>query len=80
MRINKHQNQQKQAEGYYWYEAVFLDKKEVEKIFSMVSDGYPKYEIVPDGYHVTPIDKTIEGIFGTAEANAANFGIRSVVR
>ena len=49
----KHQSPQEQAEGYYWYEAVFLDKEEVEEVFRMVSENYPKYEFVPDHFHVT---------------------------
>lgn len=29
----KHQSPQEQNEGYYWYEAIFLDKEEVVSIF-----------------------------------------------
>ena len=49
----KHQSAQELAEGYYWYEAVFLDTEEVQKAFSTASASYPKYEIVPDHFHVT---------------------------
>jgi len=49
----KHQSAQELSEGYYWYEAVFLDTEDVQKAFSTASDSYPKYEIVPDHFHVT---------------------------
>ena len=39
-----------------------------------------KYTEQLDFSKIIPIDKTVDGIFGTAEANAANYGIRSVVR
>lgn len=51
----KHQSPQEEALGYYWYEAVFLDKEEVEKAFVAASDNYPKYEFVPDNFHVTAL-------------------------
>jgi len=49
----KHQSPQEEAEGYYWYEGIFPEKEEVEKIFSTVSDDYPKYEFTPDVFHIT---------------------------
>ena len=48
-----HQSPQEQAEGNYWYEAVFPDREEAEKAFRTVSDHYPRYEFVPDHFHVT---------------------------
>lgn len=52
-RPQKHQSPQEEALGYYWYEAVFLDKEDVEKAFIEASDNYPKYEFVPENFHVT---------------------------
>ena len=49
----KHQSPQELAEGYYWYEAVFLDTEDVENVFKAVSVHFPEYEIVPDIFHVT---------------------------
>ena len=49
----QNQSPQEQAEGYYWYEAVFLNSEEVQEIFGMVSGNYPKYEFVPGHFHVT---------------------------
>ena len=49
----EHQSPQEQADGYYWYEAIFLNPEEVQEIFGMVSDNYPRYEFVPEHYHVT---------------------------
>ena len=46
-------NHQKLATGYFWYEAIFLDKEEVEKAFNEASGNYPRYMIVPVNYHVT---------------------------
>ena len=52
-RSEKHQSPQEEALGYYWYEAVFPDRAEIEGIFRTVSDRYPEYEFVPDYFHVT---------------------------
>lgn len=64
----KHQSPQEQTEGYYWYEAVFLDAEEVEQVFSMESDDYPNFEFVPESFHVTtqfkPETKN-EDLYGT---------------
>ena len=49
----KHQSPLEEAEGYYWYEALFPDQEVIEKTFSTVSDNYPKYEFVPDVFHIT---------------------------
>lgn len=54
-RSQKHQSPQEEALGYYWYEAVFLEKEDVEKSFTTASDDYPKYEYVPDNFHVTTL-------------------------
>ena len=64
----KHQSPQEQAEGYYWYEAVLLEKEEVEQTFRMISDRYPQYEFVPDYFHVTTQYKPEpkhEGLYGS---------------
>ena len=52
-RSQKHQSPQEKAMGYYWYEAVFLNKEEVEKAFIEASGNFPKYEYVPYHFHVT---------------------------
>lgn len=39
--------------GYYYYEGLFLPTDEMIKIFSTVSEDYPKYSVVPDHFHVT---------------------------
>ena len=49
----KNQSPQEKAEGYYWYEAVFLQKKEAEAAFRTVSGHFPSYEYVPDPFHIT---------------------------
>ena len=67
----KHQSPQEQAEGYYWYEAVFLDKEAVEKAFRTVSDNYPKYEFIPDHFHVTTQfkpERKNEDLYGSSVA------------
>lgn len=51
-RTQQHQSPQEKALGYFWYEAVFLDKEEVENVFRMASNKYPEYN-VPGNYHVT---------------------------
>ena len=48
-----HKSQQEIDVGYYWYEGIFLDSEAVQAAFKSVSDDYPKYEIVPDHYHIT---------------------------
>lgn len=48
-----HQSEQEKAEGYYWYEAVFLDKEDVEAAFGSVAEDFPKFETVPQEFHVT---------------------------
>ena len=52
-RAEKHISPQEEAMGYFRYEAVFLDREEVEEIFQTVSDQYPLYEYTPDHFHVT---------------------------
>ncbi len=47
------QSPQEPADGNYWYEAVFLNQEEVREIFGTVSGNYPKYEFVPEHFHVT---------------------------
>ncbi len=47
------QSAMERAQGYYWYEAVFLDKQDVEKAFKSVSEDFPKYDVSPFEYHVT---------------------------
>ncbi|MBQ6518083.1 MAG: hypothetical protein IJI14_05140 [Anaerolineaceae bacterium] len=49
----KHQSEQELAEGFYWYEAVILRSEEAESAFREAADDFPKYEIVPDIFHVT---------------------------
>ncbi len=64
----RNQSPQELAEGYYWYEAVFLQKEEVEAAFRTVSDDYPSYEYVPDGFHVTTQykpEQKHENLYGT---------------
>ena len=48
-----HNSPRERDESYHWYEAVFLDKQAVEKVFRMASDDYPKFEHTPMRYHVT---------------------------
>lgn len=48
-----HQSEQELAEGYYWYEAIFLDGEEIQAAFQSVSEDYPKYNVSPLEYHVT---------------------------
>ena len=65
----KNQSPQEQAEGYYWYEAVILHNEEVEAAFRTASDHFPKYEYVPDAFHVTTKYKPElkhENLYGTA--------------
>ena len=40
--FRNNQSPQEQAEGYYWYEAVFLEREDVETAFMTVSDHFPK--------------------------------------
>ena len=49
----KHQSPQEKAIGYFWYEAVFLDRESVETAFKSVSKNYPKFDFVPRMFHVT---------------------------
>lgn len=65
----KHQSPQEEAEGYYWYEAVFLEKKDVEKAFRTASSRFPSHEFVPDAFHVTTQykpEQRHESLYGTA--------------
>lgn len=65
----KNQSPQELAEGYYWYEAVILQKEDVEAAFRSVSDSFPNYEYVPDLFHVTTQykpDSKHEDLYGTA--------------
>ena len=58
-----------QEEGYYWYEAIFLQKDDVEAAFRTASDHFPNYEYVPDDFHVTTQfkpDPKHESLYGTA--------------
>ena len=58
-----------QEEGYYWYEAIFLQKDDVEEAFRTASDHFPNYEYVPDDFHVTTQfkpDPKHESLYGTA--------------
>ena len=64
-----HKSQQEIDAGYYWYEGIFLDSEAVQAAFKGVSDGYPKYEVVPDLYHITTSymqDAKHEDLYGTA--------------
>lgn len=38
---------------FFWYEAVFLDKADVENAFVEASSKFPKYMFVPHNFHVT---------------------------
>ena len=49
----EHQSPQEKALGYFWYEAVFLDKADVENAFVEASGSFPKYKFVPYNFHVT---------------------------
>ena len=63
------QSPQEESEGYYWYEAIFLQTEDVEKAFKTVSDQFPLYKYVPDDFHVTTKYKPEtkhENLYGTA--------------
>jgi len=65
----KSQSPKEQSEGYYWYEAVFLHKEDVEAAFRTASDRFPNYEFVPNDFHVTTQFKPNpkhESLYGTA--------------
>ena len=67
-RSREHQSPQEKALGYFWYEAVFLDKEDVENAFIEASGSFPKYKFVPYDFHVTtsfkPAPKHAE-LYGT---------------
>lgn len=48
-----HQSDAEKARGYYYYEAIFLDKDEVLKAFQKAAPDYPKNDLTPPEYHVT---------------------------
>ena len=67
----KHQSPMELAEGYYWYEGFFLDQEDVENAFRTVEENYPKYEYIPDLFHVTTQykpDPKHESLYGTPVA------------
>ena len=66
---SNHLSPLEQEEGYYWYEAIFLQKDDVEAAFRTASDHFPNYEYVPDDFHVTTQfkpDPKHESLYGTA--------------
>ena len=48
-----HQSDAEKARGYYYYEAIFLDKDEVLKAFKQAAPDYPKNDLTPPEFHVT---------------------------
>ena len=48
-----HQSDAEKARGYYYYEAIFLDKDEVLKAFKQAAPDYPKNALTPPEFHVT---------------------------
>lgn len=48
-----HQSDAEKARGYYYYEAIFLDKDEVLKAFRQAAPDYPKNDLTPPEFHVT---------------------------
>ena len=67
-RLPKHKSPQEKAIGYFWYEGVFLNDGEAERIFQETTGQFPKYEYVPYHFHVTtkfkPETKN-EALYGT---------------
>ena len=67
-KTREHQSPQEKALGYFWYEAVFLDYKDVENAFIEASGRFPKYEYVPYTFHVSTSfmpDPKHEELYGT---------------
>ena len=48
-----HQSDAEKARGYYYYEAIFLDKDEVLNAFRQAAPDYPKNDLTPPEFHVT---------------------------
>lgn len=48
-----HQSDAEKARGYYYYEAIFLDKDEVLNAFRQATPDYPKNDLTPPEFHVT---------------------------
>ena len=64
----EHKSREELDIGYYYYEGIFLPADEVIGIFGQVSDGYPRYDVVPDQFHVTTEylpETTHEELYGT---------------
>lgn len=55
-----HQSDAEKARGYYYYEAIFLDKDEVLKAFKQAAPDYPKNALTPPEFHVTTAFKPEE--------------------
>ena len=63
-----HQSDTEKARGYYYYEAIFLDKDTVLKAFKQAAPDYPKNDFTPPEYHVTTAFKPEEkhtSLYGT---------------
>lgn len=63
-----HQSDAEKARGYYYYEAIFLDKDEVLKAFKQAAPDYPKNALAPPEFHVTTAFKPEEkhtSLYGT---------------
>ena len=63
-----HQSDAEKARGYYYYEAIFLDKDEVLKAFKQAAPDYPKNALTPPEFHVTTAFKPEEkhtSLYGT---------------
>ncbi len=64
----KHQSAKELSEGYYWFEAVFLDYEEAADMFRSISENYPDYEVLTHSFHVTTEfkpEKRHESLYGT---------------
>ncbi len=48
-----HQSDAEKSRGYYYYEAIFLDKDEVLNAFKQAAPDYPKNDLTPPEFHVT---------------------------
>ena len=48
-----HKSDAEKARGYYYYEAIFLDKDEVLNAFKQAAPDYPKNDLTPPEFHVT---------------------------
>ena len=63
-----HQSDTEKSRGYYYYEAIFLDKDTVLKAFKQAAPDYPKNDFTPPEYHVTTAFKPEEkhtSLYGT---------------